>query len=121
MPATLKLPLAPVIVPAEEVPSPQLIVAEYALGVALVFGSVMVATVPPTVEPAGPENERPPAAVVSTISVLNETVGRPRPREVDTDHGSLCVVDVARAAVAHGREVASRPTVIATTSNPWSR
>ena len=108
MPATLKLPLAPVIVPADVgVPSPQLIMAEYALGVALVFGSVMVATVPPTVEPAGPENERPPAAVVSTISVLNETVWEAPAARRHRPPDRCGVVDVARAAVAYGREVAS--------------
>ena len=71
---TVKLPLPPLIVPAEVVPSPQLIVAEYALAVALVFGSVIVATVPPTGVPAAPVNERPPAGTVSTITVFNENV-----------------------------------------------
>ena len=79
MPATLKLPLPPVIVPGEVVPSPQLIEAEYALAVALVFGSVKVATVPPTALPVLPVNEKPPVGTVSTIIVSNENVcdGRP--------------------------------------------
>ena len=45
IPDTVKVPLPPATVPAEVVPSPQLIVAEYALAVALVFGSEIVATV----------------------------------------------------------------------------
>ena len=74
LPETLKLPLPPVIVPVEVVPSPQLIEAEYALAVALVFGSVIVATVPPTALPGVPLNEKPPTVVVSTTSVSNEKV-----------------------------------------------
>ena len=74
MPATLKLPLPPVSVPGEVVPSPQLIEAEYALAVALVFGSVKAATVPPTALPVLPVNEKPPLGTVSTIVVSNDTV-----------------------------------------------
>ena len=82
LPATLNVPLPPVMVPAEDVPSPQLIVAEYAAGVAPVFGSVIVATVPPTVEPAGPLNEKPPLGTVSTIWVWKENVAElPAPSE----------------------------------------
>ena len=74
VPVTVKLPLLPLTVPGEVLPSPQLIVAEYALAVALVFGSVIVATVPPTDVPGAPANEKPPAGTVSTISVSNEKV-----------------------------------------------
>ena len=45
----MKLPLLPLDRARGDVaPSPQLIVAKYALAVALVFGSLIVATVPPT-------------------------------------------------------------------------
>jgi hypothetical protein len=74
LPATLKLPLPPVIVPGEAVPSPQLIDAEYAFAVALVLGSVKVATVPPMALPGLPVNEKPPVGTVSTIVVSNDTV-----------------------------------------------
>ena len=102
MPVTLKLPFPPVIVPVVEEPSPQLIVAEYALGVALGFGSVMVATVPPTVEPAGPENERPPVGTVSTISVLNENVCEAPAARPDVPSIPVALSTLLRAAVAHG-------------------
>ena len=61
----MKLPPEPATVPADVVPSPQLIVAEYALAVALVFGSLMVATMPPTEVPAVLMNEKSPVGTVS--------------------------------------------------------
>ena len=67
---TLKSPLPPLMVPVDVVPSPQLIVAEYALAVALVFGSLMVATMPPTEVPAVLMNEKSPVGTVSSIVVF---------------------------------------------------
>ena len=84
VPVTVKLPFWPLIVPGEVVPSPQLIVALYALAVAPVFGSVIVATVPPTVLPAGPANEKPPVGTVSLITVFHENVSEsPAPRPLN--------------------------------------
>ena len=70
----MKLPFPPETVPAEVAPSPQLIVAEYALAVALRFGSAIVATVVFSAVPAVPVSDRPPVGTVSTISVSNENV-----------------------------------------------
>ncbi len=68
------MPLPPATVPAEVEPSPQLIVAEYALAMALVFGSEIVATVVFRGVAAVPDSDRPPVGTVSTIWVSNENV-----------------------------------------------
>src|SRR5690349_17818549 len=77
-------------------PSPQLIVAEYAVGPALVFGSAIVATVPPTAAPAGPENERPPVGTVSLITVVHEKLCDSPAARPGTDHS----IPVALSALA---------------------
>src|ERR1700753_543420 len=68
MPLTTKFGLAPLIAPDDVLPSPQAIVAAKSPAESL-ESAVNVATVPPTGDPALPENEFPPAAEIGSTVI----------------------------------------------------